>query len=387
MTKYLLIISIVFSGCYMPEIEPSKNVECAQDPKSSLHPKHEDLTALMDKYVKKGLPGMSILIEDIYGVWTGSAGFADIDKQVPFTPCQVSKGGSLTKMFIATLALKLHEKGIFNIDDPLSKYIDAKVLNKIENANDKTIRQLMNHSTGIFDIITSKAFYLAVINNPNRIWSQTDLLEFVYGQPGVALNTTYPSSYSNTNTLLLSMCIEKASGQSHSFLLRDDIIDILDFENTYYQGREKVPATAAQGYFDLHNNGTIVNVSNLVTGSGNGFTGIYSNIFDMDRFLTIILGLKVNYFLKEDTRKMMVEFLKDEDDFYTGLGLIKKFTNKADYAIGHTGRDLGYSADALYFPNRKCKMIFFVNYGTDGDSGLKPVFEAFENELADLVLQ
>ncbi len=387
MNRIILIFLVVcLMGCIEADIGPTIEIQCNKESTVS-HPKNEALLALMDKYVNKGLPGISVLIEDGDGVWTGSAGLADLDRQIPFTTCHVSKAASITKMMVGTLTFILQQEGVLSIDDPISKYIDSKVLDKIENADGKTIRQLMNHSTGIFDVITSIDFYLAVINNPNKVWSQLELLKYVYGQPGVPLGAPYNASYSNTNTLLLSMCIEEATGRPHSALLREKVLEPLNMQNTFYQGRERIPAEAAQGYYDLHNNGTIVNMSNFITGSGNGYGGIFSNIYDLNLFLTAIFNTDSTGLLNSSSRNTMTEFIQEDADFFTGVGLIKKFSNKSDYAIGHTGRDLGYNADALYFPNKKRKMIFFVNYGTDGDSGLKPTFVAFENDLADLVLE
>jgi D-alanyl-D-alanine carboxypeptidase len=82
----------------------------------------------------------------------------------------------------------------------------------------------------------------------------------------------------------------------------------------------------------------------------------------------------------------MQQFLQEDEDFYTGSGLIKKFTNKSAFGIGHTGRDLGYSADLFYFPSQNKTLVFFVNYGTNGSSALKDVFKQFESDLADVLL-
>jgi len=55
--------------------------------------------------------------------------------------------------------------------------------------------------------------------------------------------------------------------------------------------------------------------------------------------------------------------------------------------VGHTGRDLGYSANLFWFPNRRSTMVFFVNYGTNGDSKFRQVFRDFENEITDAMLR
>jgi len=234
-------------------------------------------------------------------------------------------------------------------------------------------------------VITSSDFYLAVLNNPNKNWTQEELLKFVYGVEGYPLNDPYPAHYSSTNTLLLSMCIEKAIGKKHDKLLYEKVLDLFGMNDTYYQGREKIPTSAAQGYFDLHNNGHIVNVSNLITGSGNGYGGIYSNVFDLHKFIKALLVDKT--ILSQASLNQMQEFVQEDADFYTGAGMIKKFTTKSAYGIGHTGRDLGYVADLFYFPQRNLTMVFFVNYGTNGESSLKQVFFDFEDELVNKILE
>lgn len=375
---------IALSACKKEALRETESLDCCFADSSLTHPENAAFGAVIDKYIKRGLPGISVLVEDSSGVWIGCGGYADIEKHIAFTPCHISKAASITKLLVGTLTFKLQEEGLININDPVSKYIDGDILKKIDKAEGKTIKQLMNHTTGIYDLITSSAFYLDVLNNPNKNRTQEELLKFVYGKDGYELNNPYPAHYSNTNTLMLSMCIEKATGRKHDELLREKILNPLEMTSTFYQGRETIPATAAQGYFDLHNNGTIVNVSNLITGSGNGYGGIFSNVFDLHKFIKTLLVDKT--ILSEASLVQMQEFVQEDDDFYTGAGMIKKFNGKPAYGIGHTGRDLGYNANLFYFPQKNIIMIFFVNYGTNGESRLKQTFFDFENELVDRIL-
>jgi D-alanyl-D-alanine carboxypeptidase len=382
----LISVSLIFVtiSCNK-EIEATSQIECNYADSSSTHPKNNAYNSIISKYVKKGLPGISVLVTDSSGTWVGAGGYADIKKGVEFTPCHISKAASITKLLIGTLFFKLQEEGKINADDLVSKYIDQKILDKIDGAKNIKISNLMNHTTGIFDVITSSGFYLAVLNNPNKRWTQLELLNYVYGEKAYELNNPYPAVYSSTNTLLLSMCIEKATGEKHEKLLHEKVLDPLGMNDTYYQGREDVPNSAAQGYFDLHNNGEIVNVSNLITGSGNGYGGIYSNVFDLNKFIKALLIDKI--VLSQASLNQMETFVQEDENFYTGLGMIKKFTEKTAYGIGHTGRDLGYVADLFYFPQRNITMVLFVNYGTNGESSLKQVFFDFENELVDKILE
>lgn len=261
----LITLSIIQVACKKANIGATANLNCQYADSSSKHPKNTMYQSILDKYVKLGMPGISAMLIDSSGTWIGCSGYADLENQIKFTPCHISKGASITKLMVGTLTMKLVEEGKISLDDPISKYIDEKILKKIKNSEGKTIRNLMMHTTGIFDVITSSDFYLAVINNPNKDWTQTELLEYVYGKEGVTLNQPYPANYSNTNTILLTMCIEKATGEKHIKLLHEKIWDPLKMTNTYLQGHETLPGITAQGYFDLHNNGTIVNMSNFIT--------------------------------------------------------------------------------------------------------------------------
>lgn len=379
----ILLAALLISGCQRADIITTTDIICNFDDSSSAHPKDAAFSAIMDKYLKLGLPGISILIEDKSGTWVKAGGYADIAEGVKLTPCHLSKVASITKMFTGSLCMRLQELNYLNIDDPLSKYIDKKILDKIDNADGKTIRQALNHTTGIFDLITSSDFYLAVLNNPNKVWKPLELLEFVYGQKGYDLEK-YPAFYSNTNTVLVHMCIEKATGRNANDLLKEHILTPLGLKSTLYQGHDPIPSDAAQGYFDLHSNNTISNVSNFITGSGNGFGGIYSDVFDLQTFIRALLIEKT--LLGQQSLDEMLQFVREDDDYYTGLGVVKKYIEKQHYGIGHTGKDLGYSANLFWFPDIDAIMIFFVNYGTNGESNLKQVFLDFESELVDAIV-
>ncbi len=387
--NFIAVLSLVvfaLSQCSKPDIGPTDKCNwVAGSDSSAKHPKQSALNALIRQYVAKGMPGMSVLIEDKNGVWVGAAGYSDLERKIPFEPCTVSKAASITKLFNYALVYKLMETGApFRLSDKISKWIPANQLDGIENADQVTLRQCMNHTTGIYDVITDQGFYLDLLNNPNKVWSADDLLKHVKGktayfQPGEK------AEYSNTNTLLVSLVVEHAMNRSHAELLKEKILAPLGLSNTFYQGREKLPSTVAQGYFDLYNNNTIVNVSNLITGSGNGYGGMFSNLHDLHRFINALLIDKT--LLSQASIDSMMQFdpRVDGENNY-GPGLMKKFVDLGvDYGLGHSGRDLGYSADLFYFPDKKFTMIFFVNYGTDANSALKPVFKEFERKLIDIL--
>ena len=259
------------------------------------------------------------------------------------------------------------------------------ITDKIANGNVITLGDCMKHETGVPDIIEENTFYLAVLNQPNKNWSAKELLEFVNDKPAV-FKPRDTAIYSNTNTLLVSMIIDAATGKRHGDLLHQYVLGPLQMKNTYYQSYEPLPSNVAQGYFDLYNNGTVVNVSNLIAGSGNGYYGIHTNIFDLYAFIDAVL-LKKN-FLSQKSLGIMQTWGKTDDINQYGYGIMKKFIDRGINAgIGHSGRGLGCSANLFYFPSKNVTHIFIINYGTDSESGLRQVFYDFQDELLDITLK
>ena len=371
-----------------------KTIEATQVctmPDLPAHAKATRFQAVIDNYTQKGLPGIALLVKDEQGTWAGASGMADIAKGIPMQPCHIAKVASITKMFMATVAFKLAEQGKLNLDAQVSSYLDADQLKQIANADQVTVRQLLQHTTGIYDVIDDNSFYLDVLNNPPKHRTQEDILKFVRGKDAVFPAGERPG-YSNTNTLLLSMIIDKIGGKPHQQLLHELIIDPLQLKNTYYYYHDPLPeGKIVQGYYDLYNNGNIENLSSYNTGSGNGYTGLYSNVFDLLTFIDRLL-IQQNLVSNSSLNQMLNFNSQEEEDSdrLLGAGLMKDFIhrdNALEFALGHRGRDLAYSADLFYFPNQHQVMVLIVNYGTDGDSRLRPAFYDLRKAVVDAMMQ
>jgi len=386
-------IAVISASCSKPQVLQTRVIgeQAPWTDSSSKHPKNAAFQALLEKYKNKGLPGISLLVNDHNGTWIGAVGKADIANNIDFVPGTISKAASITKFFVGTLVFKLMEDsaktglGYNALNTKITHWIPASITNKLPNGNLITLGQCMKHETGLPDVIEQDKFYLAVLNDPNKKWQPEELLEFIYDKtPQFSPGDT--AIYSNTNTILVTMVIEAQTGRKHSDLLKEYILNPLGLSHTYYQPHDQLPNSVAQGYFDLYNNNSIVNVSNLVTGSGNGYGGMYSNAFDLFNFIKAIFVEKT--LLSTKSLAIMQTYGKKDDPNYYGYGIQKTFLDHGDnYGIGHKGRDLGYTANLFYFPNKGVIHVFFVNYGTDSKSNLRQVFYDFQEELLDLTLQ
>lgn len=112
----------------------------------------------------------------------------------------------------------------------------------------------------------------------------------------------------------------------------------------------------------------------------------FSNVYDLQKFIEGVL-VKKTVLSDKSLNKMLVFGPPDEVNNY-GVGIMKKFNDRGlNFGLGHSGRDLGYSADLFYFPEKQFFTNFFVNYGTDSDSYLKQTFKDFENEVMDEMIR
>ncbi len=388
----LVLIAIIGWACTKPQIDQTRSIgeTTPWTDTSNLHPKNAAFKALLEKYKRKGFPGISLLVNDTKGTWIGAAGKADLSNNIDFVPGTISKVASITKLFMGTLVFKMMEDSVNSgmgygaLNKKIGDWLPSRITSKLANGNTVTLGQCMKHETGIPDVIDEDRFYLAVLNNPNKKWQPEELLEFIYDKP--ALFAAGDSAiYSNTNTIVVSIIVEAQTGKKHADLLKQYILNPFGLHYTYYQPHDELPNSVAQGYFDLYNNHTLVNVSNLVTGSGNGYGGIFSNLFDLYTFADALFIKQT--LLKPTSMNIMQTFGKQDGTNLYGYGIQKSFLSKGvDAGIGHKGRDLAYTANLFYFPNRKVLHIFFINFGTDADSDLKKVFNEFQEELVNLSL-
>ena len=177
------------------------------------------------------------------GLWTGTSGIADLETKKPVTPETAFAVGSVTKTFVAALILDLIEDDVLKLDDPLVRWLPG-----FPRARQITIRQLLNHTSGVFNITDNRAFIEAQIERPRKRWTPARTLAYV-GEPLFAPGSDW--GYSNTNYILLGLVIEKATGSTVARELRERVLVPADADAVFMQGEERVRAEVARGYDDV----------------------------------------------------------------------------------------------------------------------------------------
>jgi D-alanyl-D-alanine carboxypeptidase len=191
-----------------------------------------------------GYPGVSAAVVFPDGLlWAGQAGSAILAPQTTVTADTLFSIGSISKTFVAALAGRLAARGTISLDDPLAKYLPD-----FYDASSITLRQLLNHTSGVMDIFAIKAFSDAILANRTRAWTTGEVLAKV-GRGRYAFAPGKGYRYSNTDYVILGSVIEKATGKTIAGLVRSEFLEPLGLTHTFLQTEEESPGAKAHGYF------------------------------------------------------------------------------------------------------------------------------------------
>lgn len=84
----------------------------------------KNLRRLLDSYLDMGIPGYDVMVcQKGECVWRHQAGYSDLKKRIPMQGNEQFNLYSCSKPVTVTAAMLLYEKGLFDLDDPLSEYL------------------------------------------------------------------------------------------------------------------------------------------------------------------------------------------------------------------------------------------------------------------------
>lgn len=230
---------------------------------------------------------------------------------------------SLSKTFTAVLALRLHEKKILSLEDPVKKYLPTVVIEREElNSSPVTLRQLLAHTSGI------PSFGKWISYNIN-------------GKAVSVPEQVHPAglsySYSNEGYVLMMHAIEAATGKSYAENIKEHILDPLE-------------------------------MSDSTAEFSNGTGGIVTTIRDLAKYAAMLINsgkYRGRVFLGEQSfREMLanpVEHPRTSADYYYSLSWeVITVGNEID-SYYKAGRWYNQASGLQVFPKRKIAFIYLCN--------------------------
>ena len=311
----------------------------------------------VDALVAAGAPGALLLVRDGNRTVRLTAGLGNVARKTPMRPGDHFKIASLTKSYTATVVLQLVGEGKLSLDDN----VEQRLPGLVPNGRKITIRQLLNHTSGLFDYFELPKFLKPYLSgNFGYYWAPRQLVRMgVSHKPLFAPGRGY--SYSNTNYVLAQLIVERVTGKSLSTELKRRIFQPLHLRDTIYPTKPGLPSPYAHGY-KLLGKPPATDVTGLSPSMSPGSGAIVSTARDVADFYRALLSgrllkprqmqaMKTN--VSERTGKVVVAG--------PGYGLGIGMSPLTCGGWTHGGELPGYQAQAISSGDGRRQVVLVVN--------------------------
>jgi D-alanyl-D-alanine carboxypeptidase len=322
-------------------------------------------------------PGATAYVAGPTGIWVGSAGLANVKTRAPMQPDARLRLESISKLWTATVILKLVGKGRMRLDDTVARWLPGL----LPNGNQITVSELLSMTSGMIDtndLLDAPQDYAAEIKDPAlrakllavardpayafpaRLWVQ-----FAAALPPVTppSGPYRPYHYSNIGYIVAGMIAERVSGVSLSTLYRRDIIDPLHLTTAAYDPNPNITGPHAHGYL-IPDNGPLTDTTTWTQGLGaNG--GIVSDAADEAHFLQALIRGEI-------LKPAQLTALKKDYSMGYGLGVTIQSngcSNAPGIAYGHNGGGLASQNSVQISPDGNRVAVLLTNGHTIDDTG------------------
>ncbi len=280
--------------------------------------------------------GDDVLLNEAYG-------FANLEWGIANTPDTKFRIGSITKQFTAASVLILEERGVLDVDDPVSAYIEDAP----ESWSDIAIFHLLTHSAGLPNY-TSLPGYGAAISEPSSasetVASFRDLdLEF---EPGAEMR------YSNSGYVLLGHMIEVVTGMSYEEFVGSNIFEPLGMDDSGYDSNSQIISNRAAGYSPSPDGP--LNARFLHMSRPHAAGGLYSTIGDLLKWNRGLFGREL--LSEASLDRMVTPYLNDY-----AFGVIVMEDSGGRTVIQHGGAVPGFNTTLRYYPGSEVTVVALAN--------------------------
>jgi D-alanyl-D-alanine carboxypeptidase len=332
-------------------------------------PEVATLDAVLQAALDDGLPGIVLRLErgaDV--VYSGAAGVANIEDQAPLQDTDRFRIYSITKTFTAIVILQLVDEKVLALDDTVAQWLDVPAVSRIPNIDRITLRQLLNHTSGIYDYAddNDSPFWQDAFLGPDadwtKVWTIEELLAYAdgtrhapYFEPGQGV------FYSNTEYLLLGLVVEAATGRTFGDELRTRILEPLALGDTFLAEGGEMPEDVVRGYQLLEGELIDLSASNLswVWTAG----GMVSTSADLGRFARAVFGGEL---LSPASFTEMFTFVAEpgRPGFAFGMGLYQ-IGSPNGALVGNDGQSAGFSSSMMRLSEADITVVVLTNMAPD----------------------
>ena len=384
-TIFLIIVILIMASPLFSQID--------EDVKGLKTSFQAELESLYNEYDFPGATAAYILPDG--SVETVAVGLADVENKIKMKPESRMLAGSIGKSFVGATVLSLAQEKVLNLDDPISKWLGNEPwFTELPNHDEITIRQLLNHTSGLRNHVYEEAFAKSFRKNwqtgknpftPKQLISYILKKEPLF-QPGKGW------SYSDTGYILIGLIIEKATGNSYYQEVSDRFLEPLNLSKTEPSNSLELE-NLASGYMAADNSFNLPSKTTsspgvMVWHPGIEWTGggLISNPGDLVIWAKSLYEGKA---MKGNYKEELLEFVpvsSESDNTQYGIAVALYKSKKYGNIYGHSGWIPGYSSKLRYYPEYKTAIAFQINTDIGIVDDSTRLFEKMEENLAKIVI-
>jgi D-alanyl-D-alanine carboxypeptidase len=308
------------------------------------------LRAVKRDLKRQSLPGAIVgVARDGHRPWLFARGYADLRTLRPMRTDEHVRIGSVTKAFVTSLLLRLAQEGKLGLDQPIGRYVEG-----VPGGDAITLRELANMTSGIADVFANQEFTIEYLTGEK--FTPHRLVEL-----GTALPPLFPPgkgwSYSNTNTVLLGIVIQKVTGEPLAAALKKRVFEPLGLTGSSLPSFDPLPKPFAAGYTEQTLNGRLGEATYNTPTATWAAGGMVSTVPDLLKAARLFgTGKPLLGPAAQRQRTDWVSFPPNFPGQRYGLGVF-------DFHgwIGHNGGIPGYTAISWYLPQAHLALAVSVN--------------------------
>ncbi len=336
----------------------------------------ESVEDQLEAVVATGVAGATAVALGPDGRVEEAAGFADLATREALTVDHRFRIGSVTKIFVTALVLQLVAEGLLDLDGDAAPFAEGI-----------TIRQLLNHTSGLDDFIGDiVAFFEPYRRDPAHRWElgPGDELRLVMEKPRL-FAPGEGWAYHGSNYIVLRLIVEEKTGMTLRDALRQRILAPLGLERTdLVEG--PLRGDCARGYLPPDNPALPggpgpVDVTELDVPFHGAGGGVVSTAGEIAKMLRALLGGEL---LPDRLRKEMLRAVESDwnetDRYGLGIGEITAVMGRqrspCGAAWGHIGFSAGYTAIALSSKDGERQVVLCANGGFASEEAEEAFFDA-----------
>lgn len=324
------------------------------------------LQAALDRIVATGATAALARVDSPSGNWRGSSGVVELGRATRPAAGGRFRVGSVTKTFVSTVVLQLAGERRLRLDDTVERWLPGA----IPNGSRITIRDLLQHTSGIFDY-TGALFSSVedVLDARFRTFRPAELVALAAARPPVFEPGT-SWAYSNTNYILLGLIVRRVTGRAYGTEVGRRILRPLRLRGTEVPGTDTtIDGPHAHGYEPIERDGEIVplDFTDLNPSMAWAAGEMVSTTADLNRFYRALLGGRLL------RRPQLAEMLADPaGELGYGLGIYQQPLPGGPTLWGHSGGIFGYVTFSFSTPDASTQLTVSLNpWPGDFDAALQ----------------